>query len=89
MKARALVGGIIAIALCSQLAAQGLIKSGEGLFETKSVKNTVAMAKGQRLVINAASTLAGQIALTTGGSACTYSYKKLLKTPTKVEAAEY
>jgi hypothetical protein len=89
MKTRALTAGLIAIALCGQAAAQSLIKGESGLFMTKAVQSTVTMAEGQRLVINAASTLSGQISLTTGGAACEYTYKKLLKTPTKVEAAEY
>lgn len=89
MKARVLMAGFIAIALCGQTAAQGLVKSENGLFVTKAVDSTVAMTKRQRLVINAASTLSGQISLTTGGAVCGYTYKKSLKTPTKVEAAEY
>lgn len=89
MKARLLTAAVIAVALCGRLDAQGLVKSGEGLFMTKQVDSMTAMNSGQRLVINAASTLGGQIFLTTGGSVCSYNYRKLLKTPTKIEAGEY
>ncbi len=89
MKARLLTAVVIAVALCGQLNAQGVVKSDNGLFTTKSVESTAAMSAGQRLVINAASSLGGQIILTAGGSVCSYSYKKILKTPTKVEATEY
>jgi len=89
MKARLLTAMLIAIALCGRLDAQGLIKSDNGLYKTKAVDSKVAMAKGERLVINAANTLGGEIFFTTGGDVCSYSYRKTLKTPTKVEAAEY
>jgi len=89
MKARLLMAVLIAVAPCGRMNAQGLVKSEDGLFMTKAVDSTVAMTKGQRLVINAANTMGGQIFLTTGSAVCSYSYRKILKTPTKVEAAEY
>lgn len=89
MKARLLTLVLIAVALGGRLDAQGLVKSGEGLFKTKQVDSTAAMNNGQRLVINAASSLGGEIFLTTGGAVCSYNYQKILKTPSKAEAAEY
>jgi hypothetical protein len=89
MKARLLTAVLIAAALCGQLNAQGLVKSEDGLYMTKEVDSTVAMTKGQMLVINAANMLGGKIFVTAGGSACKYSFKKVLKTPSRVEAAEY
>lgn len=77
------------LAFCGGVAAQGLVKDAEGLFTTKSVEGTATLARGQRLTINAASTLGGKIVLTAGGNDCRYTYKKILKTPTKTEAAEY
>ncbi len=89
MKARLLTAVLIAVALCGQLSAQGLIKSDDGLFMTKKADSSVVMTKGQTLVINSANTLAGTIVITTGNSACNFNYRKILKTPTKVEAADY
>ena len=70
-------------------AAQSLTKKAEGVFISDAMQGKIAMKSNQRLVIDAASTLSGELILTAGGNDCHFSYQKLLKTPTKVEAAQY
>jgi len=82
--------GLVLVLLgCAGLSAQTLTKSTEGVFVTDGTEGKIAMSKGRRLIIGAAGTLGGDITLKTGAKECRYVYKKLLKTPSKVEAADY
>jgi len=83
------IGLTLLILLVSAAAAETLIKKQEGVFISEKATGKIVMKSGQRLIINAASTLGGELTLKTGGNDCRFIYEKLLKTPTKVEAGEY
>ena len=87
---RVLVVGIIAaMAAFAVAGAESLTKNDQGIFVSDKQEAQMPMNRGQALVINAASTLGGEIVLKAGADRCRYSYKKLLKTPAKTEAEEY
>lgn len=83
------IGAALLTLLVGAATAQTLIKKEDGVFISEKTAGKIAMKPGQRLIINAASTLGGELTLKSGGSDCQYVYTKLLKTPTKVEAGEY
>ena len=87
---RALFVGIMAaMAAFVGAGAESLTKNEQGIFVSDKQEAEMPMKRGQTLVINAASTLGGEIVLKSGADRCRYSYKKFLKTPAKTEAAEY
>jgi hypothetical protein len=85
------LGTVLTLLVClnGPASAENLTKKSEGHFITDKTPGKLAMKPGQRLIIHAASTLAGEMNLKAGGNDCRFEYWKLLKTPTKVEAADY
>lgn len=75
--------------LFNVVVAETVTKKAEGLFISDKAKGKIAMETGQRVIINAASTLGGELTLNAGSGNCKYTYAKILKTPTRVEAEEY
>jgi len=75
--------------LTGSIGAQTLTKDADGIFISKEQQGKIAMSPEQVLVVNAASTLSGELYIRAGGSDCHYRYTKLLKTPTKTEAARF
>jgi hypothetical protein len=83
------IGTVLIVILINVAAAETLIKKSEGVYITKETTGNIAMEKGQRLIVNAAGTLSGELSLEAGGRDCRIAYIKVLKTPTKVEASEF
>jgi len=83
------MGTALLVLMFSVASAQSLIKKDEGLFMTEKAVGKISMKPGQRLIINAASSLGGELTLRAKGNECQFVYNKVLKTPTKVEAGEY
>jgi hypothetical protein len=79
----------LSLLLANAAAAETLTKKGEGVYISDAIKGKIAMKSGRRLVINAASSLAGELVIEAGGNDCRFSYRKILKTTSREEAEEY
>lgn len=65
-----------------------LHKQGE-IYVSNSDAVSIAVKKSERIVVNAAGTLSGQLKIVTGGDLCTAEYVKRLKTTSASEAENY
>jgi hypothetical protein len=84
-----LIGSALLVFMFNIAFAESLTKTAEGIYVSEESREQIAMSPGQRLVINSASSLGGELILRTGAQQCDYVYKKRLKTPTRGEAAKY
>jgi hypothetical protein len=78
-----------AIVLASAASAETITRAKSGLFEGETFEELIPMVKGETLIVNSASTLAGDIVVNAGASQCRVRYQRVLKTDALDEAEKF
>jgi len=83
-------GLVMLLLLCAtSISAETIVKIEEGLFAGEKSFQNLPMSSGQRLTIDAAASLSGNIHLVAGGHDCRIFYRRKLKATSEEEAARF
>ncbi|MFH1699504.1 MAG: hypothetical protein ABIE07_02860 [Candidatus Zixiibacteriota bacterium] len=79
----------LCITLALSISAENINEQKDGIFTGESNLITVIFAGVEKVIINSANSISGNLYLGAGGKHCRISYQKKMKTASKAEAATY
>ncbi|MEZ5360428.1 MAG: hypothetical protein R3F48_16565 [Candidatus Zixiibacteriota bacterium] len=80
---------VICLLSTAFVSGDNVLRKDNDVYTSGSEAVSIAVSETERIVVNAAGTLSGQIKIVTGGDMCTTEYVKRIKTSSEAEAKSY